>query len=50
MRKAVALHHEQEDDSTLSFREKEVRVCVAKGMINKEIADHLNISPLSGNF
>ncbi len=50
MRKAVALHHEQEDDSTLSCREKEVLVCVAKGMINKEIADHLNISPLSGNF
>lgn len=36
--------HEEEDDSTLSCREKEVLVCVAKGMINKEIADHLNIS------
>ena len=31
-------------DRILSDREKEVLVCVAKGMINKEIADHLNIS------
>ena len=32
------------DDNTLSSREKEILVCVAKGMINKEIADALNIS------
>lgn len=28
----------------LSSREKEILVCVAKGMLNKEIADHFNIS------
>ena len=28
----------------MSSREKEILVCVAKGMINKEIADALNIS------
>lgn len=28
----------------LSAREKEILVCVAKGMLNKEIADHYNIS------
>lgn len=28
----------------LSQREKEILVCVAKGMLNKEIADHFNIS------
>ena len=33
-----------EDDNSLSSREKEILVCVAKGMINKEIADALNIS------
>ena len=32
------------EDSTLSPREKEILVCVAKGMLNKEIADALNIS------
>lgn len=35
---------EKPEDSTLSAREKEILVCVAQGMINKEIADHLNIS------
>lgn len=28
----------------LSSREKEILVCVARGMLNKEIADHFNIS------
>lgn len=28
----------------LSSREKEILVCVAKGLLNKEIADHFNIS------
>lgn len=31
-------------DNTLSAREREILLCVAKGMINKEIADALNIS------
>jgi regulator of cell morphogenesis and NO signaling len=33
-----------QEGNALSSREKEILVCVAKGMINKEIADHLNIS------
>ena len=33
-----------EGDDTLSPREKEILVCVAKGMLNKEIADVNNIS------
>lgn len=32
------------DSEELSAREKEILVCVAKGMLNKEIADHYNIS------
>ena len=28
----------------LSSREKEILICVAKGMLNKEIADKLNLS------
>ena len=34
----------QNTDETLSEREREIVVCVAKGMANKEIADHLCIS------
>ena len=32
------------DGGELSSREKEILVCVAKGMLNKEIADKLNLS------
>lgn len=32
------------DEYDLSVREKEILVCVAKGMLNKEIADHFNLS------
>lgn len=32
------------DGEELSSREKEILVCVAKGMLNKEIADHFSIS------
>jgi regulator of cell morphogenesis and NO signaling len=32
------------NDEQLSEREREIVVCVAKGMANKEIADHLCIS------
>ena len=35
---------ETDGDDTLSPREKEILVCVAKGMLNKEIADVNNIS------
>lgn len=32
------------DDNALSQREQEILTCVARGMLNKEIANHLNIS------
>ena len=32
------------EGETLSAREKEILVCVAKGMLNKEIADQCNLS------
>jgi len=44
----AALEGRQESGKTegeeLSSREKEILVCVAKGMLNKEIADQFNIS------
>ncbi len=46
LRKAVSMQREPagSDSSELSAREKEILVCVAKGMLNKEIADKLNLS------
>ena len=41
--KAVPAEQRGEGEE-LSSREKEILVCVAKGMLNKEIADHFNIS------
>lgn len=35
---------EDEDQQVLSLREKEIVVCVVKGMTNREIADHLFLS------
>ena len=35
---------ERSEEEELSAREKEILVCVAKGMLNKEIADAENIS------
>lgn len=42
--KGNSLHAEDAEDNDLSAREIEVLVLVAKGYINKEIADRLNIS------
>lgn len=46
IRKAVRIEEEkaEEGQETLSAREKEIIVCVVKGMLNKEIADRLHIS------
>lgn len=38
------LEPSQNEGGELSAREKEILVCVAKGMLNKEIADKLNLS------
>ncbi|CAK7081591.1 MAG: Oxygen regulatory protein NreC [Parabacteroides sp.] len=34
----------EDDSQTLSSREKEIVICVVKGMTNREIADHLYLS------
>lgn len=46
LRTAVSSHSEYQkpDGEDLSAREKEILVCVAKGMLNKEIADYCHIS------
>lgn len=46
LRESLASHEEIPDSEghDLSQREKEILVCVAKGMLNKEIADHCNLS------
>lgn len=46
LRESLAVHDEtpETEDYDLSVREKEILVCVAKGMLNKEIADFYNIS------
>lgn len=46
LRQSITLHEEtpEADGYDLSSREKEILVCVAKGMLNKEIADFYNIS------
>ena len=36
--------HVEPEGPDLSAREKEILVCVAKGMLNKEIADQCNLS------
>lgn len=46
LRESISLRSETPDNDgyDLSAREKEILVCVAKGMLNKEIADYYNIS------
>ena len=46
LRESLAAHEETpvSEGYDLSQREKEILVCVAKGMLNKEIADHCNLS------
>ena len=46
LRESLAAHEEtpESEGHDLSQREKEILVCVAKGMLNKEIADHCNLS------
>ena len=46
LREACSSHQENPDAEShdLSAREKEILVCVAKGMLNKEIADVCNLS------
>lgn len=46
LRESLASRQENQEaeDYDLSAREKEILVCVAKGMLNKEIADYCNLS------
>lgn len=46
LRESLASHEEtpESEGHDLSQREKEILVCVAKGMLNKEIADYCNLS------
>lgn len=44
MRKAIAEAPDTDESEALSAREKDIVVCVAKGMANKEIADKLCLS------
>lgn len=43
-RNEVATGKEEDEQQTLSVREKEIVVCVVKGMTNREIADRLFLS------
>ena len=46
LRDAISTHepNPESEGHELSQREKEILVCVAKGMLNKEIADYCNLS------
>lgn len=46
LRESLCSHEDmpESEGHDLSQREKEILVCVAKGMLNKEIADHCNLS------